>query len=361
MPNEEAIQKMSIVDPIQVNVNIPNFEGKPGRDGTDGRDGDDAYRIAVRNGFLGTEKEWLLTLKGQDGKSASAPTARQTLLKNNIWCEDDTVDSVFTAIIGNWGKPMPRTEFKPLRTQSNVIVGNPTVLLTGEPHFKARINGSDSEFDTSGNASVTLPSANTGDSYTIEYIGFTGNRVSILTVNFGDLSAIFKKGNLIETKEFDFSTPTKVIASVYDNKVLELTTSGNKIYSPTVDGQKLQPIKEWALTKVDDIATFIVNDALTNAVWNAYDMSIFEEWAKIFGHGVNVKIDFSYLKEQGYANSSGKQRIFNSVEPSNRRSKYYIGKAIQVGNSNVMILKPTSQNIVYVYDSATIATSQDYL
>lgn len=35
MPNEETIQKMSIVDPIQVNVNIPNFEGKPGRDGVD--------------------------------------------------------------------------------------------------------------------------------------------------------------------------------------------------------------------------------------------------------------------------------------------------------------------------------------
>ena len=79
MPNEETIQKMSIVDPIQVNVNIPNFEGKPGKDGTNGRDGDDAYRIAVRNGFLGTEKEWLLTLKGQDGKSASAPSIiRQT-------------------------------------------------------------------------------------------------------------------------------------------------------------------------------------------------------------------------------------------------------------------------------------------
>lgn len=361
MPNEEAIQKMSIVDPIQVNVNIPNFEGKPGRDGTDGRDGDDAYRIAVRNGFLGTEKEWLLTLKGQDGKSASAPTARQTLLQNNVWCEDDTVDSVFTAIIGNWGKPMPRTEFKPMRTQSNVIVGNPVVMLTGEPHFKARIDGSDNEFDTNGNTSVTVPSANTGDSYTIEYIGFTNNKVSSLSISFGDLSSIFKKGNLIETKEFDMSTPTKVIASIYDNKVLELTTNGDKAYAPTVDGQRMQPIKDWALTKVDDIATLIVNDALTLSVWNPYNMSIFDEWSKTFGHGLNVKIDFAYLKERGYANSSGMERIFNSVQPSDRHSKDYIGKAIQVGNSNVMILKPTSQNIVYLYDSASIVTSYDYL
>lgn len=34
----------------------------------DGADGDSAYQIAVKNGFTGTEQEWLASLKGTDGK-----------------------------------------------------------------------------------------------------------------------------------------------------------------------------------------------------------------------------------------------------------------------------------------------------
>lgn len=183
MPNEETIQKMSIVDPIQVNVNIPNFEGKPGRDGTDGRDGDDAYRIAVRNGFLGTEKEWLLTLKGQDGKSASAPTARQALLQNNVWCEDDTVDSVFTAIIGNWGKPLPRTEFKPL-TIPSVVTGQKVVAITGEPHYKIKIVGYDElhKLNDNGYIQLQLPIDMGEDDYVLEYYNYVDSKVGTATI-----------------------------------------------------------------------------------------------------------------------------------------------------------------------------------
>lgn len=183
MPNEEAIQKMSIVDPIQVNVNIPNFEGKPGRDGINGRDGDDAYRIAVRNGFLGTEKEWLLTLKGQDGNSAAAPTARQALLQNNVWCEDDTVDSVFTAIIGNWGKPMPRTEFKPL-TIPPVITGQKVVAITGEPHYKIKIVGYDElhKLNDNGDIQLQLPVAMNENDYQLEYYNYVDSKVGTATI-----------------------------------------------------------------------------------------------------------------------------------------------------------------------------------
>ncbi len=37
----------------------------------DGKDGKSAYEIAVDNGFVGTEKEWLESLKGKDGKDGS--------------------------------------------------------------------------------------------------------------------------------------------------------------------------------------------------------------------------------------------------------------------------------------------------
>lgn len=200
MPNEEAIQKMSIVDPIQVNVNIPNFEGKPGRDGTDGRDGDDAYRIAVRNGFLGTEKEWLLTLKGQDGKSASAPTARQALLQNNVWCEDDTVDSVFTAIIGNWGKPMPRTEFKPLTIPVNLTQGQRIVAVSGEPHYKVKLPSSDTvtQLNDNGSGSITLATPFGEEDVKIMYLNFVNEVLDTKTIR-----GVFTDGTPDDTDERD--------------------------------------------------------------------------------------------------------------------------------------------------------------
>lgn len=41
--------------------------GGTGKDGKDGKDGLSAYEIAVKNGFVGTEQEWVNSLKGRDG------------------------------------------------------------------------------------------------------------------------------------------------------------------------------------------------------------------------------------------------------------------------------------------------------
>ena len=41
--------------------------GQDGDPGEDGEDGDSAYQVAVNNGFTGTEVEWLASLKGDDG------------------------------------------------------------------------------------------------------------------------------------------------------------------------------------------------------------------------------------------------------------------------------------------------------
>ena len=44
-------------------------DGINGKDGADGKDGLSAYEIALKNGFVGTESEWLDSLKGKDGNS----------------------------------------------------------------------------------------------------------------------------------------------------------------------------------------------------------------------------------------------------------------------------------------------------
>lgn len=47
----------------------PGKDGKTGADGKNGADGLSAYDIAVKNGFSGSESEWLASLKGKDGAS----------------------------------------------------------------------------------------------------------------------------------------------------------------------------------------------------------------------------------------------------------------------------------------------------
>ena len=41
--------------------------GKDGDDGADGANGKSAYELAVDNGFVGTEAEWVASLQGKDG------------------------------------------------------------------------------------------------------------------------------------------------------------------------------------------------------------------------------------------------------------------------------------------------------
>ena len=178
--------------------------------------GKSAYAIAVAHGFRGTEQEWLDSLKGlqgpqgepgpkgdpfryedftpeqlqalkgpkgdkgedgRDGTSATADNAHQLLLQGNVWCESASVDDVLTALIGNMGKPFPRTEFKPL-TIPSVIQGQQVVSVTGEPHYSVKVVGNDTPFtlDNTGACAVTIPPLGEDD-IKLTYHNFTGAKV----------------------------------------------------------------------------------------------------------------------------------------------------------------------------------------
>ena len=179
--------------------------------------GKSAYAIAVAQGFRGTEQEWLDSLKGlqgpqgepgpkgdpfryedftpeqlealkgpkgdkgedgRDGASATADNAHQLLLQGNVWCESTNIDDVLTAMIGNIGKPFPRTEFKPL-TIPSVIQGQQVVSVTGEPHYSVKVVGNDTPFtlDSTGACNVTIPPLGEDD-IKLTYHNFTGAKVA---------------------------------------------------------------------------------------------------------------------------------------------------------------------------------------
>ena len=183
--------------------------------------GKSAYAIAVAHGFRGTEQEWLDSLKGlqgpqgepgpkgdpfryedftpeqlaalkgpkgdkgedgRDGASATADNAKALLLQGNVWCESASVDDVLTALIGNMGKPFPRTEFKPL-TIPSVIQGQQVVSVTGEPHYSVKVVGNDTPFalDSTGTCNVTIPPLGEDD-IKLTYHNFTGAKVADYTI-----------------------------------------------------------------------------------------------------------------------------------------------------------------------------------
>lgn len=114
---------------------------------------------------------------GRDGASATADNAHQLLLQGNVWAESASVDDVFTALIGNMGKPFPRTEFKPL-TIPSVIQGRQVVSVTGEPHYSVKVVGNDTPFtlDSTGACTVTIPPLGEDD-INLTYHDFTGAKV----------------------------------------------------------------------------------------------------------------------------------------------------------------------------------------
>lgn len=173
MAENNEVTRVAFAEPISVNVNIPNFEGKAGRDG---RDGDDAYRVAVRNGFIGTETEWLKSLNGDS--NTVVPTTRKVLLENNLWCNDDKVDTVLASVVAYVMGNIPKSSYIPLSVPP-AVAGQRTVIVTGEPHYKVKISGYDElhEIGDDGNLPLALPTPLGEDDFPLEYYNFTNVKV----------------------------------------------------------------------------------------------------------------------------------------------------------------------------------------
>lgn len=70
MPSIIIQQAVTNVD-ILVEPQITTFEVVLTEMQVPGADGLSAYEVAVENGFVGTEEEWLLSLKGDDGSDVT--------------------------------------------------------------------------------------------------------------------------------------------------------------------------------------------------------------------------------------------------------------------------------------------------
>ncbi len=78
---------------------LPGAKGDQGDPGVDGDPGPSAYEVAVENGFVGTESDWLLSLIGADGDpGADGDSAYQVAVNNGfVGTEDDWLLSLIGA------------------------------------------------------------------------------------------------------------------------------------------------------------------------------------------------------------------------------------------------------------------------
>lgn len=231
--------------PKVIDIVIPGAQGLPGEQGTRGPKGDpfryedftpeqlealkgpkgddglSAFNIAQLNGFQGTYVEWLKSLKGKDGTSATADNAHQLLLQGNVWCESASVDDVLTALISTVGKPFPRTDIKPL-TFTQPTKGQTELSLQGENHYKVCLDSDSGEpvEIMNGIATITIPAFGKDD-IVVDYFNMLGVKVSNITITgikelqFTDKNGItvFKEGNVLT---IDLTNQTDNIDKNYD-------------------------------------------------------------------------------------------------------------------------------------------------
>lgn len=240
-----------------------------GPKGDKGEDGLSAFNIAQLNGFQGTYVEWLKSLKGKDGASATADNAHQLLLQGNVWCESTKVDDVLTALIGNMGKPFPRSEFKPL-TIPSVIQGQQVVAVTGEPHYSVKVVGNDTPFtlDSTGACSVNIPPLGEDD-INLTYHNFTGEKVADYII----------KGVSNEHADAEY-TENGIVYKLYGD-VLKMNITNN-----TVNGKFNVNPKRW---KISTMAMYANKPTVLNLGdnWNSYGPYYIETPENVTFQGFN--------------------------------------------------------------------------
>ncbi len=162
-----------------------------------------------------------------------AETAYRTLLNGNVWCESTSVDDVLTALIGNMGKPFPRTEFKPL-TIPSVTKGQQAVTVTGEPHYSVKVVGNDTPFtlDSTGACTITIPPLGEDD-IKLTYHNFTGAKVAEYKIAGVQTDAV-------ADEEY---TENGIVYKRYGD-ILKMNISNN-----TVSGNFKDNPKNWNVTK----------------------------------------------------------------------------------------------------------------
>ena len=127
-----------------------------------GDNGKSAYEIALAHGFVGTEEEWLESLKAKMPNLSGVVSALQG---KNILINSGTLEAILSAIV----HALAEQPYAPL-TFNEPRKGDTEVRVSGQDGFKVRVSGSTEAVEIqSGGATIKIQPYGTDDIY-LEYL-----------------------------------------------------------------------------------------------------------------------------------------------------------------------------------------------
>ena len=139
-----------------------------------GDNGKSAYEIALAHGFVGTEEEWLESLKAKLPNLSGVISALQG---KNVLINSGTLEAILTAIV----HALADQPYAPL-TFNEPRKGNTEVRVSGQDGFKVRVSGSTEAVEIqSGSATIRIQPYGTDDIY-LEYLNLIEHVVSTVKI-----------------------------------------------------------------------------------------------------------------------------------------------------------------------------------
>lgn len=139
-----------------------------------GDNGKSAYEIALAHGFVGTEEEWLESLKA---KMPNLSGVVSTLQGKNILINSGTLEAILSAIV----HALAEQPYAPL-TFNEPRKGDTEVRVSGQDGFKVRVSGSTETVEIqSGSATIRIQPYGADDIY-LEYLNLIDHVVDTVKI-----------------------------------------------------------------------------------------------------------------------------------------------------------------------------------
>lgn len=139
-----------------------------------GDNGKSAYEIALAHGFVGTEEEWLESLKVKMPNLSGVASALQG---KNILINSGTLEAILTAIV----HALAEQPYAPL-TFREPRKGDTELRVSGQDGFKVRVSGSTEAVEIqSGSATIRIQPYGADDIY-LEYLNLIDHVVDTVKI-----------------------------------------------------------------------------------------------------------------------------------------------------------------------------------
>lgn len=139
-----------------------------------GDNGKSAYEIALAHGFVGTEEEWLESLKAKMPNLSGVMSALQG---KNILINSGTLEAILTAIV----HALAEQPYAPL-TFNEPRKGDTEIRVSGQDGFKVRVSGETEAVEIqSGSATIRIQPYGADDIY-LEYLNLIDHVIGTVKI-----------------------------------------------------------------------------------------------------------------------------------------------------------------------------------